>query len=82
MVYQVEPLSHPMIIDLFGELFDVCRNGCIPALKLLEAMEDLGQKKAITAVAEDKRVQWREDVSAAVFTYINFNESLKSLIRL
>jgi len=79
----VAPLSHPMMVDLFSELFELCRNGIIPKLKLTEAMLELHQTKPITSTEDGPQLeQWLDDVSAAVFISINFNETLKSLIRL
>jgi hypothetical protein len=71
-----------MMVDLFSELFELCRNGCIPTVKFTEAMKELHQKKAITSTEDGQLEQWFDDVSAAVFISINFNETLKSLIRL
>ena len=38
-------MSNGMVIDLFMELFDVCRNACIPKAKFEEALISLNTKK-------------------------------------
>lgn len=43
------PLSNDLVIDLFSELFGVCRNGAVPAKKLDKTLMSMQREKAITA---------------------------------
>ena len=59
-------MSNGMVNDLFLEIFDKCRNACIPAAKFLQALSELNEEKKITLMPDEKYEQWQEDVSTAV----------------
>ena len=65
-------MSNGIVIDLFMELFDVCRNACIPAAKFDEALKSLNENKSITEVPTEKYPQFQDDISTAGFTFIHF----------
>ena len=71
-----------MVVDMYMELFDVCRNACIPDKKLIGAMESLHRKKAITTTKQEELEEWFHEVGAVAFIFINFNHTLNSLLRL
>ena len=74
-------MSNPMVADLFMECFDCCRNACMPAVKMKVALQDLHNKRAITSCSEKELEDWFEALSTAAFIFINFNQTLKTLIR-
>ena len=71
-----------MILDLFSEVFDYCRNACIGANKLLTALQNLHSKRSITNSSDADLDNWMFEVGAAVtFIFINFNQTSNTLIR-
>ena len=65
-------MSNGMVIDLFMELFDVCRNACIPKTKFEEALIALNTKKSISEVPSSNFPKFQDDISTAGFTFIHF----------
>ena len=53
----------------------------MPAVKMKVALQDLHNKRAITSCSEKELEDWFEALSTAAFIFINFNQTLKTLIR-
>ena len=65
-------MTSGMVMDLFMELFDVCRNACIPIRKFEDALTSLHEKKAITETPTEEWPRFLDDLSTAGFTFIHF----------
>ena len=65
-------MTNGMVQELFMQLFDVCRNACIPRLKFEEALSSLNEKKAITETPTEQWPKFLDDLSTAGFTFIHF----------
>ena len=71
-------MSAPMTFDCYSELFDCCRNACIPGQKLIEGLKDQQRKRPITSTKESELEEWYDSMGAA-FIFIDFNVSLMRL---
>ena len=59
----MQPLSTEIVIDLFSELFAICRNGAVPAKKLDQTLISMQREKAITD--SDDFDKWMVDIGDA-----------------